>query len=154
MSQFSNPTVDKKIIRTVEAMHRLAEKIAVKLRGGDTLLLYGELGSGKTTFVQGLARALSIADPVTSPTFVIASEYGAVNHPFIKTFVHVDLYRLDSATAAGDPAVRDALECASDSGRLTVIEWADRLGAAAPAGARKITFQPGRAPNERILTFS
>lgn len=143
-----------RIIHSVSEMHNAADEVAKSLRGGDVLLLYGDLGSGKTTFVQGLARALGITDPVTSPTFVIASEYGAVDHPFIKTFVHVDLYRLDSATTAADPAVRDALERAADPGCFTVIEWADRLGGAAPAGARQIVFRPGGSPNERILTFS
>lgn len=151
-----------RIIYSVSEMHNAAAEVAEKLRGGGTLLLYGELGTGKTTFVQGLARVMGIAEPVTSPTFVIASEYSIHSLPprrgggqeGVDTLVHVDLYRLDSATAAGDPAVRDALERAADPGRLTVIEWADRLGAAVPAGARKIAFRHGQRPNERIMTFA
>jgi tRNA threonylcarbamoyladenosine biosynthesis protein TsaE len=144
-------------------MQTLAAEVARNLTSGDILLLYGELGSGKTTFVQGLARALGITGPVTSPTFTIVGEY-AVPPAFAKasagrpdkgifTFVHVDLYRLDEKNAASDPAVRDVLERVQDPGRLTVIEWADRLGEQAPKKPQRIGFQHGKTPEERILTF-
>lgn len=139
-----------KKVSSREAMQSVAAEIAKQLKSGDMLLLYGELGSGKTTFVQGLARALGITDPVTSPTFTIVGEYVVAAHPTITTLVHVDLYRLDEKNAARDPAVRDVLERAHDPGRLTVIEWADRLGEAALTGARKISFAHGESPDERL----
>ena len=142
------------VVQSAGELQALAATIVKELTAGSMLLLYGELGAGKTTFVQGLARALGITDSVTSPTFVIASEYTIQNHPTITTLVHVDLYRLQEGKAANDPAVRDVVERASDPGRLTVIEWADRLGEDAPASAHHISFEHGKTPTERIVTFS
>lgn len=145
-------------VRTVgnrEEMQAVAAEIAQQLNGGDVILLYGELGSGKTTFVQGLARALGITTgPVTSPTFVIVSEYAVGEVRGITTLIHVDLYRLDATIAAADPAVRDVIEQASDPGRLTIIEWADRLGDATPVGAKKISFQHGKSSHEHLIYSS
>lgn len=146
-------------------MQNLARDMVSTLRSGDVLLLYGELGSGKTTFVQGLARALGIADHVTSPTFTIVGEYSvgdqaapqgeprSAEREGVDTLVHVDLYRLEEKTAAQDPAVRDVLDRAGDPGRLTVIEWADRLGEEIPKTSQRIGFKHGEMSEERSLTF-
>lgn len=142
-----------KTIQTAEEMQAVAEELVQSLNSGDVLLLYGELGAGKTTFVQGLARALGITDSVTSPTFTIVGEYTVSAHPTITTLAHVDLYRLEEENAAHDPAVRDVLERAQDPGRLTVIEWADRLGETALKKAQRIGFQHGEISEVRILTF-
>jgi len=93
------------------------ERLAPLLKPGDVVLLYGELGAGKTALVRGLARGLS-ADPedVSSPTFTIIQEYhGRV------TLYHVDLYRLDSSETE-DVSLED-LVCGDGS---DAIEWADR----------------------------
>ncbi len=93
--------------------------MAAELHPGDIVYLYGELGSGKTVLVKGLCAGLGVNEDVTSPSFVIATEYtGRVK------VSHIDLYRLDG------PQV-DALpldEYIPDDG-ITVIEWADRLSA-------------------------
>jgi len=153
------------VVTSVEEMNKVAAEVAVDLQAGQILLLYGELGAGKTTFVQGLAKALGITDRVTSPTFVIASEYTVPSHSSIHTLVHIDLYRLEEGAAVADPAVQDALSRASDphlrsstgsggqAGRLTVIEWADRLGEHAPKTAQRISFSHAKSPTERLLTF-
>lgn len=138
-------------VRSVAQMQEFAAEVARELRGGEVLLLCGELGSGKTTFVQGLARALGVAEPVTSPSFTIAAEYPVESHETITRLVHVDLYRLDARASTRDPAVADVLESVSEAGRLTVIEWADRLGEAFPAGAQRIYFRHGRRPSERVV---
>ncbi|PIT98397.1 MAG: tRNA (adenosine(37)-N6)-threonylcarbamoyltransferase complex ATPase subunit type 1 TsaE [Candidatus Andersenbacteria bacterium CG10_big_fil_rev_8_21_14_0_10_54_11] len=163
-------------------MRRFAEETAQELRGGEVLLLYGELGAGKTTFVQGLAAALGVRDQVTSPTFTIVGEYrfdgffagpafvappsgGAVASaagglappppaPSSCLLIHIDLYRLADATAARDPAVQDVLERVGESGRLTVIEWAEKLGSAAPVDAIRIYFHHGEHAGERVVKFA
>lgn len=140
-------------VRSVSEMQALAAEMARELRGGAVLLLYGELGSGKTTFVQGLARALGVTEQVTSPSFTIAADYPVAGHETITRLVHVDLYRLDAPTAARDPAVADVLESAAEAGRLTVIEWADRLGEPVLAGARRLYFRHGREPSERVVDY-
>lgn len=103
---------------TEEETAAVGERLATTLRPGDVVLLYGDLGAGKTAFVRGLARGLG-ANPeeVSSPTFTIVQEYAAPR----ATLYHVDLYRLE-------PAEIDDLgleELMSGDG-IVAIEWADR----------------------------
>jgi len=100
-----------------EATSAVGERLAPSLEAGDVVLLYGDLGAGKTAFVRGLARGLG-ADPaeVTSPTFTLIQEYrGRV------TLFHVDLYRLEA---------REVEELGLDElvlgDGIVAIEWADR----------------------------
>ncbi|MBU0646057.1 tRNA (adenosine(37)-N6)-threonylcarbamoyltransferase complex ATPase subunit type 1 TsaE [Patescibacteria group bacterium] len=72
---------------------QIAAQLAAELQGGEVILLNGELGAGKTTFVQGFVQALGSADPVRSPTFTIMNIYQA-DHPAIKQIIHLDFYRL------------------------------------------------------------
>jgi tRNA threonylcarbamoyladenosine biosynthesis protein TsaE len=95
-------------------------ELAARLRPGDVVLVVGELGSGKTTFVRGAARALGVTDPVTSPTFTIGQLYdGPVE------VAHLDLYRLQSLSGE-DPALLDDY---LTPGRIGFVEWPE---AAAP----------------------
>ena len=90
---------------------RLGAELARTLRAGDLVLVSGELGSGKTTFVRGACRALGVAGPVTSPTFTIGHLYdGDVE------IAHLDLYRLDEI----DPSI---LEDYVTPERVTFVEW-------------------------------
>jgi tRNA threonylcarbamoyladenosine biosynthesis protein TsaE len=94
---------------------RLGAELGRALRPGDVVLVSGELGSGKTTFVRGACRALGVAGPVTSPTFTIGHLYdGDVE------IAHLDLYRLDRI----DPAI---LEDYVTPERITFIEWPAEL---------------------------
>jgi tRNA threonylcarbamoyladenosine biosynthesis protein TsaE len=90
---------------------RLGAELAERLRPGDIVLVSGELGSGKTTFVRGACRALGVTGPVTSPTFTIGHLYdGDVE------IAHLDLYRLSEI----DPAI---LEDYVTPERIAFIEW-------------------------------
>jgi tRNA threonylcarbamoyladenosine biosynthesis protein TsaE len=93
----------------------LGAELAAGLRGGDVVLVRGELGSGKTTLVRGAARALGVADPVTSPTFSIGHRYRAKE----VTVSHLDLYRL-AGLEQEDPAL---LEDYLGPGRIAFVEW-------------------------------
>jgi len=100
---------------TVEAGRRLG----ASLRGGDVVLLYGDLGAGKTAFVRGLAAGLEIdPDEVTSPTFTIVQEYRGPR----LVLQHVDLYRLSPVEVA-DLGLEDL--AAGDT--VIAVEWAERL---------------------------
>jgi tRNA threonylcarbamoyladenosine biosynthesis protein TsaE len=89
-------------------------ELAGRLAAGDVVLISGELGSGKTTFVRGACRALGVAGPVTSPTFTIGQVYaGEVE------VAHLDLYRLESL-AGEDPAL---LEDYLTPERIGFVEW-------------------------------
>lgn len=124
--------------------------VAKRLVGGETLLLKGTLGSGKTTFVQGLAAGLGVTGTVTSPTYTVVAEYEVPDHPSIETMVHVDLYRLDEHRAVEDISVQSVLERLGEASRITVIEWADRLGDEAPDGI-SIAFTHGVREDERLV---
>src|SRR3954466_11319549 len=107
----------------------LAAELAERLTPGDVVLVSGDLGSGKTTFVRGAARALGVDGPVTSPTFTIGRRYAGV--------AHVDLYRLDSL-AGEDPAL---LADYVGPGLVTFVEWPERAGARAPDAARRVRLE-------------
>jgi tRNA threonylcarbamoyladenosine biosynthesis protein TsaE len=110
----------------------LARELAADLAAGDTILLIGDLGAGKTAFVRGLAEGLGI-DPgeVTSPTFTLVHEYRGGRLPLI----HVDLYRLDAADL--DEIGLDADLAAQG---VLAIEWAERL-LRELQGALRVTIQ-------------
>ena len=92
----------------------LAAELATALRPGDVVLVSGELGAGKTTFVRGAARALGVAGPVTSPTFTIGSR-----HEGRLPVAHLDLYRLDHLDAEDPGLLADYLT----PDRVAFVEW-------------------------------
>jgi tRNA threonylcarbamoyladenosine biosynthesis protein TsaE len=97
--------------------------------------LSGDLGAGKTTFVQLVARALGVEDSVTSPTYVIAERY-AIEHPPFTSLVHIDAYRLqekESHTIGWDDFCKDPKN-------LLLVEWPERLGNAFPKDAPILIF--------------
>ena len=103
------------------ATERIAGELAERLRPGDLVLVSGEVGTGKTTFVRGACRALRVSEPVTSPSFTIGHLY----HGRVPVS-HIDLFRLDSL-AGEDPGL---LEDYLGPQTIAFIEWP---GAAAPA---------------------
>ena len=120
-----------------EETQALARKLAALLRPGDFLALVGELGGGKTCFVQGLAEALGVQGRVGSPTFVLLHY-----HPGPLPLCHVDAYRVGSGEELRDLGLEDYA-------RLGVIalEWADRVPEVCPPDALTISFayaDPGR----------
>lgn len=112
-------SVDAFITHSEEETEQIAQRLAATLQRGDVLLLSGDLGAGKTTFVRGLAKGLAI-DPaeVSSPTFTLLHEYKGGR----LTLYHADLYRLTRS------ATEDlGLEEAGISDGVLAIEWPDRL---------------------------
>ncbi len=97
----------------------LAAEVAPLLHAGGTLLLVGDLGAGKTTFVQALAKCYGVTRTVTSPTFTLANEYRL---PTGEKLVHFDLYRLASPEGLYDLGLEDALE----QGARLLIEWPEQ----------------------------
>lgn len=99
----------------------LALKIARMLSGGEVILLKGDLGGGKTTFVKGLARGLDIKDNITSPSFVIKKIYSARNNLNLE---HLDLYRVNQEEIAGDPSL---LENFGSDDNIAIVEWGEKI---------------------------
>jgi tRNA threonylcarbamoyladenosine biosynthesis protein TsaE len=136
-----------KIVSTSSAeTMNLGKRFADKLKGGEILGLKGKLGSGKTTFVKGLARGLKIDKPMKSPTFVIFSRYAIPKTT--KTFYHFDLYRLQTSKDLNELGFREII---TDPKNVVAIEWPERAGKVLPA--RTIFFQFTHSPktNSRII---
>jgi tRNA threonylcarbamoyladenosine biosynthesis protein TsaE len=121
---------------------QLGRKLARLLRPGDLLCLRGDLGAGKTTFVQGLARGLGVPDPATSPSFTLLHE-----HRGRLPFLHLDLYRLGPADLA-DVGIDDLL----DGDPVVAVEWAEHLPDRLCSEALELEFHFAEsAPNERRI---
>jgi tRNA threonylcarbamoyladenosine biosynthesis protein TsaE len=141
--------------KSVAETDRLGRRIGRSVQGGEIVALYGELGSGKTALVRGMAAGLGApAQAVSSPTFVLIHEY----HGRVR-LAHADLYRLDSAAELPHIGLSDY----EDGRTVTAIEWAEKAGHDLPAdrleiylrhrspGLREITFVPRGARARRLL---
>lgn len=98
--------------------------------------LYGNLGAGKTTFTQAVARELGVADIVNSPTFVIEKIYDT-EHPHFARLVHIDAYRLESAA---ELAVLQFEQLVANKNNLILIEWPENVKEIIPEGHTRIHF--------------
>ncbi len=106
---------------SAEETEALGAALARTLRPGDVVLVIGEMGAGKTTFVRGALRALGVEGPVTSPTFTIGRQYAAADGTEIS---HLDLHRL--ATLEGeDPSLLDDYV---DDHHIAFVEWPEVAG--------------------------
>lgn len=132
-------------VASVEETWALAEKFAQTLSPGDVVCLEGDLGAGKTTFTQALARSLGVSGRVTSPTFCVVQE-----HPGERFMVHMDLYRLGGEEDVLELGWEDYLA----RGAIVVVEWPERAGKLIPAAARHIVFTHLEGEESRRLVFS
>ena len=123
----SSPTVAERVVTTIDPAETraLAARLAGAARPGDLLCLVGDLGAGKTQFAKGFATGLGITDTVSSPTFVLMTEYAGRLPLF-----HLDLYRLDDAADALAGGLLDERQLEG----VALVEWAERLGGALPVG--------------------
>lgn len=123
----------------------LGRMLGTCLTGGDVLGLIGELGAGKTRFVQGLAEGLGVTGgTVSSPTFAIRHD-----HAGRLTLLHLDFYRLR------DPEEIDWLGMLDAPAEAVIaVEWADRLPEALPADRLDIVFAPANGPEDRNISWT
>jgi len=119
--------------RSPEQTRRLGMRLGAHLHSGDVICLQGDLGAGKTTFVQGLATGWGSLDAVSSPTFVLVNQYRRADGGQL---FHFDTYRVDSALEAEELD----LDAMMNSGPL-VIEWPERLTGVLPAERLWIKFE-------------
>lgn len=119
--------LNKIITKSSEQTEKLGEKFARNLHAKDVVFLTGDLGSGKTTFVKGLARGLGIETRIISPTFVIVREHsvnilklGKSKKSNIEKLYHLDLYRLKEEGEARAVDIKDFLD---DKKGVVAIEW-------------------------------
>jgi tRNA threonylcarbamoyladenosine biosynthesis protein TsaE len=128
---------------SAEETEAAGEALARTLRAGDVVALTGELGAGKTCFVQGLVRGLGASARATSPTFVLVNEYrGRV------AIHHVDAYRTQGLGELLDLGLPDLL----GGGGVTVVEWAEKLGPLLPGDAVRVEIH-GVGDEPRTITI-
>lgn len=117
---------------SAEATRRLAAEFAATLPPDTTLALHGDMGVGKTTFVQGLAEGLGVHEHVTSPTFAIYSVYRGAG----RTLVHMDAYRLERGAQVEELLLDEFLR----SPWVLAIEWPEKIADWMPANALQLTL--------------
>ena len=125
----------------VDGTRALGAAVAAVVDTGDVVVLVGDLGAGKTAFVQGFAVTLGVTAPVTSPTFTLANRYEGrlvVNH--------LDVYRFDCPEEVGDLALPELL----DEG-VTLVEWGDTISSALGAEHLSVTIRFGSGEDDRDL---
>jgi tRNA threonylcarbamoyladenosine biosynthesis protein TsaE len=119
--------------KSVPETQKLGKQFVQGLKGGEVIGLIGDLGSGKTTFVQGMAKGLGVKERVISPTFVFIRSYTLDPKPY--TLYHIDLYRIDSVEEA---KVLGLEEIWLDPQNIVVIEWAEKIESILPKKTVKI----------------
>ena len=121
--------IDKKIIKKLISQPRL---------GALVLALSGELGAGKTTFIQGLARILGVKGKILSPTFVIMKYFALPKNKYFINFYHFDAYRL---TGEKDLISLGGEEILKNKNNLVVIEWPEKIKNILPQDAVWLNFE-------------
>lgn len=137
----SNRTV---ITRSPEETRRLGERTAASLRPGQVVFLSGELGSGKTTFVQGVAKGMGVRKNIRSSSFIVVNEYCGRRG---NRLYHMDLYRLGPGDIDGF-----GLDEYLSGGAVCVVEWAEKLGRRVKPDLR-VRFR-WAGENERRITVA
>ena len=128
MSAARRPAIDI-ISHSPEQTRAFGTQLGRLLSPGDLVLLNGDIGAGKTTFAQGLARGLHVHGPVQSPTFTLVVEHPARVNGTLTRLYHIDLYRLANA---GEAEAFGLAEYIDDTGAIVAVEWPERAGAALP----------------------
>ena len=133
------------ISRSLEDTARISAEIATQLRAGDIILYEGDMGAGKTTFTKGLAAALGITDPVTSPTFALVNEYTEGRLPLF----HFDLYRLASSDELFEIGWEDYLR----RGGVCAVEWSENAAGALERDTVRVDLRRGAEDGQRVITI-
>ncbi len=136
--------MQKFISNCTEDTIELGVRLGKKLSGGTVIAFYGGLGMGKTAFTRGLAKALSVSEEVSSPTFAIVNDYGG-NPPLY----HFDMYRVESWDDLYASGFFDFYE----AGGILAVEWSENIENALPENTVRVTIERGDYDNQRIITI-
>lgn len=137
----------KKILENLEEMEKFAQSIANEISsnrstadfgGAMILALYGDLGSGKTTFTKSFIASFGVEQTVTSPTFVIEKIYKIPNGKNFEYIIHIDAYRLNSGEELKDLGWDEIL---NNPKNIILIEWPEKIADILPENTRKIEFE-------------
>ena len=137
------------LIELPEFVKRILQSLDHARDKATIVALRGDLGAGKTTFTQALARELGITGTVQSPTYVLMKKYEIKKVSPFKTLVHIDAYRLEKPE---EFAALNPEQFLNDPPCLVVVEWPERLGTALPQPALTLNFSSeGAAEGERFI---
>ena len=137
-----NPVVNFKT-KSAQETKKIAKLLAQEISRPVVLALTGDLGSGKTTFIQGFLKGLGVKKRITSPTFVIMRTYNLV--------YHIDCYRLSKAKELLKLGFKEILQSPKV---IILIEWAEKIQKILPKNTIWLEFKHGKKPNERVIRFS
>jgi tRNA threonylcarbamoyladenosine biosynthesis protein TsaE len=128
------------VTKSARETQKLGEKIGNSLKSGSLICLYGDLGSGKTTFMQGLAKGFGVKKRVLSPTFIIMRQYPLTIHhlPSIINLYHIDLYRIKDEKDVESLGLQ---EIWSDPKNVVAIEWPEKIEKVLPEKRVNIYFE-------------
>ncbi len=132
--------------RAADETEAAGAELAQRLRLGDVVLVMGELGSGKTTFVRGACRRLGVREPVTSPTFTIGQVYQGQLRGSVLEVAHLDLYRLPDLSREDPGLIADYLR----PERVAFIEWPEAAEPELEAVAARVTIAHGGGDRRTI----
>jgi tRNA threonylcarbamoyladenosine biosynthesis protein TsaE len=132
------------ITHSEEETIELGKRFAGKLKKGDLVALYGDLGSGKTQLIKGICSGLDVIEDVTSPTFTLMNIYKGKEKIF-----HYDFYRLSTDSEIYDLGIDDFIF----SDGICLIEWAEKAERFLPLERIDVKFDYGDDENERIINF-
>lgn len=158
--------MDTFITKNAEQTRKLGELLAKELRGGGIICLTGDLGSGKTTFAQGILKGLGAKGPHTSPTFVVMKHYKYFSkvRPFpssgkavgipqgqtLKNIYHIDCYRVGAQDILG----LGWEEIVSGKNNVVIVEWAERIKSIIPEGAVWVEFEHSGDDKRKLVLKS
>jgi tRNA threonylcarbamoyladenosine biosynthesis protein TsaE len=130
---------------SVDETRDLASAVSALARAGDVVVLAGDLGAGKTAFVQGFGRGLGVVDRITSPTFTLVHVYDDGRIPIH----HLDVYRLDQLSEALDLGLAEML----DEGGVVLIEWGDAITPVLPHDYLEVRLTFGDGDDDRQVAI-
>jgi tRNA threonylcarbamoyladenosine biosynthesis protein TsaE len=138
---------------SAKGTRRLGARLARVVQPGDLVLLSGDLGAGKTTFVQGFASALGVEEQVTSPTFTILRPYACTASEAldrrIRTLLHADVYRLEHTGEMLDVAIHELIE----DGAVALVEWGERAAPVIGREALVVVLNHADGDDDRMVTI-
>ncbi len=134
-----------------EATRALGARLGALLRAGDVVRLEGDLGAGKTTFVQGVVAAMGGAGRVTSPTFALVNDYPTAAGMIVH---HMDAYRLGFAEQGEQAVDTFGLADLLEDGGVLLVEWSERIAALLPNDGLRVQFAYGADADTRMITFT
>lgn len=137
--------MEQVLTRNEEETIAVGKKFAERLKAGDVVALFGDLGSGKTRFAKGVSLGLGISDLVTSPTFVLVNEHFGGRLPLY----HFDFYRLKNIAELQEIGFEEYL----DKEGICLLEWAEIIQEKLPPKRYDVHFSLGEKEQERYITI-